>query len=100
MANKFVRLSSRFYKLERYNSDAKEYEVYEFHRAVNGFMYYKYLIENENHEWYTTIKTYDFGKGNEAKELGNKKYAELKNQGFEFVGVYKMDVLGNKEKIK
>lgn len=89
-----MRRSSTFYRLEKSIGDGYV-SVFEFHTVVNGNMY---IAEHEELPdgqlgWIGSKKMTN-------KDSGNKKYLQLKAQGYKFAGRYEMDICGYKEKLK
>lgn len=98
MANEFGKLSSTFYKLEKPLGAGFGYLVYEFHTTANGNRYFTSLEEKDDHTWKTNINEVKLPQGELGAELGNEKYKLLKAEGFEFKGIWEMDIYGNKRK--
>lgn len=80
------------------------YDVYEFCTVKNNFKYIKHHEEpvNEDGSRYPARNYPDIrlGYDNKAKEEGNKKYNELKKEGYKFIGIYEKDISGYSRRIK
>jgi len=86
--------SSIFYRLEK-SIGGGCVSVFEFHTVVNGNMYIAEHEEFDNGQlgWIGSKEMTN-------KDSGNKKYLQLKAQGYKFAGRYEMDICGHKEKLK
>lgn len=87
--------SSDFYRLEKVikTNYGSYIDVYEFHKVVNGTMYVQRHEEGKGYDGYH----YKLHTCTAAQ--GNKKYSELKAQGYEFAGQWEMDILGYKTRV-
>lgn len=101
-------VTSKFYRLEKldYIEPSKElhpfYDVWEFYTVNNGFMYIRHHEEPVKNNFRSLGGIYSdnkLGYGNKAKEEGNKRYKKLKEEGYEFVGIYKCDTCGYSKRI-
>lgn len=99
MEKEFSRLSSVFYKLEK-KTTSGIYLVCEFHSVVNGNRYIKQLEEWEDRSWKCNCSETKLAPGEAGIAFGNEQYQMLKERGFTFAGVWEMDVLGRKRKVK
>jgi len=87
--------SSTFYRLEKMLPIGK-LQVYEFHTVVNGNLYYVSYVEDSNRH---RSDRHEYRLYND-KEKGNKIYKQLKADGYQFAGIWEMDVLGHKKRIQ
>lgn len=98
-------VSSTFYRLEKkiYLRDFVYYDVYDFHKVCNGNMYCRHTeepINNGKRSLGRRLNNIEFGFNENAKIKGNKKYEELKNNGYTFAGVFESDICGYAKRIK
>lgn len=96
--------SNSFYRLVRAIEQSKQFEIYDFHTAINGFMWYQYheaeIDENGKKQDGYHGETKKLGYGESAKQRGNEFYKNLKAKGYVFYGIYEQDVCGKETKIK